>query len=173
MQNITQNELDFFKNLGINYTKRVLDQAGFDGELQIALSNHLRCKTLGLFLNPDNLRIAESKIKERQVLTTFKLLNSYEDKCIGLFNFVIHWEKINFYNSNFISIFNHAFKHLKLNGEFLFKVEDADIELINFISNTLKTLGFNSVSIYSDYNKNPYIETSNLSIFVVKKTQSS
>lgn len=136
--NIDNELIEFFSKMGMTYTSQVLDQCCGNGTLQIALTKHIKCKTFGIDINNDYIELAKQRAFNQKIVSKFICQDVLENKCVGLFNYVINWNTSWAYfedDERNISFIQHAFINLRQNGKYIIETYNS-----NFIKSNFKEL---------------------------------
>lgn len=133
--NIDNKLIEFFSKIGMTYTSQVLDQCCGNGTLQLALTKHIKCKTFGIDINNDYIELATQRAFEQKIVSKFICQDVLDNKCVGLFNYVINWNTSWAYfeeDDHNISFIQHAFKNLRKDGKYIIETYNSNFIKSNF-----------------------------------------
>ncbi len=132
---VSDNEIEFFKKVGINYLSKIMEQCCGNGLLQLSLAKNIKCKTFGIDINEEYIKDAINSAKKQQIRAEFSAQDITNSKCIGIFQYVINWNTSWPYFSDGetnINVLSHAYMHLKKNGKYILELYNSEFVKNNF-----------------------------------------
>lgn len=135
INNIEEDVISFFKQNGLNFNSRVLEQCCGIGTLSNTLSTKLNSRFTGMDIIPEYIEKALEENKKIQKLNKFIVEDISQANFFGLFHFVINFNtSCNYFKEDEKNemFFKHAFKNLKNNGIYFIDFYNSNFVEKNF-----------------------------------------